>query len=63
MTPEVAIISLILRIAGMWYCSKKANKLNRDYVRWGLFGFVSPLLATIWIQFMKPIIKWEDQSK
>jgi hypothetical protein len=53
------IISLAFRIFGAWYCSNKAEKLNRSAGGWGFFGFVLPLLAIIWIQFMKPVMLWD----
>jgi hypothetical protein len=53
------IISLIFRIFGAWYCSGKAEKLNRSTGGWGFFGFLLPLLAIIWIQFMKPVMEWD----
>jgi hypothetical protein len=56
------IIQLVLRTVGVVVCVNKAKALNRSEGGWGIFGFVSPILAIIWIQFMKPIIKWEDQS-
>lgn len=61
MSPEVAIIGLILRIGGAWYCSNKAGKLNRNQLGWGFFGFISSILAIIWIQFMKPNVEWESK--
>lgn len=62
MSPAVAFIVLALRIGGAWYCSGKAGKLNRSKGGWGCFGFISPILAIIWIQFMKPITDWSDES-
>lgn len=56
----IVIIQLILRVVGTIVCVNKANSLNRSPGGWGFFGFVSPILAMIWIQFMKPIIKWEE---
>ena len=58
-----AIITLVLRIVGVVVCVNKATKLNRGTGRWGLFGFFSPILAMIWIQFMKPITDWSDESE
>lgn len=55
-----AVITLVLRIIGAVVCVNKATKLNRGTGRWGFFGFFSPILAMIWIQFMKPIIKWDE---
>ena len=53
------ILGLVLRIVGAIVCSNKAKTLNRDPRGWGIFGFFSPILAIIWIQFMKPIMIWE----
>jgi len=55
-----AIITLVLRIVGAVICVKKAKSLNRGAGRWGLFGFCLPIPAIIWIQFMKPIMKWDE---
>lgn len=61
MEPEVVlIIQLVLRIVGVIVCSNKAKELNRNTGGWGFFGFMSPILAMIWIQFMKPIMVWNS---
>lgn len=60
MNPVAALIVIALRIFGAWYCSDKAGKLNRNQGGWGFFGFISPILALIWIQFMKPKVDWES---
>jgi len=60
MEPGVIIFQLALRIVGVIVCVNKAKKLNRSEGGWGFFGFVSPILAMIWIQFMKPIMIWDD---
>ena len=52
----VLIIQMVLRIVGSIVCSNKAKELNRSTGGWGLFGFLIPILAMIWIQFMKPVI-------
>ena len=56
----VVIIQLVLRIVGLFVCVNKAGELNRSTGGWGFFAFVSPILAMIWIHFMKPIIKWDE---
>lgn len=56
------IIGLIVRILITIYCVNKAANLNRSQLGWGLFGFFIPIVAVIWIQFMKPVIKWEDHN-
>ena len=53
------LTGLILRIVGAVVCSNKARELNRNTSGWGFFGFISPILAMIWIQFMKPVMVWE----
>ena len=55
----VLIVQLILRIVGVVVCSNKAKELNRSTGGWGFFGFVSPIIAMIWIQFMKPVMVWD----
>ena len=55
----VVILILGLRIVGAFYCSNKAGELNRSKGGWGFFGFIMPILAMIWIQFMKPVTTWE----
>jgi len=57
----IFILSFFLRIVGLIVCTQKAEELNRSKTGWGIFGFISPLLAMIWIQFMKPIIKWHKE--
>jgi hypothetical protein len=53
---------LILRIVGLFYCKDKAKELNRSTGGWATFGFLSPILAMIWISCLKPIIKWEEKN-
>jgi len=55
----IIIIQLVLRIVGAVVCVNKAKSLNRSTGGWGFFGFVSPILAMIWIQFMKPVTTWD----
>lgn len=59
----VVIIQLVLRIVGTVVCVNKAKSLNRSTGGWGFFGFVSPILAMIWIHFMKPNMVWENDNK
>ena len=56
------IIGIGLRIFGLFYCKDKAKELNRSEGGWGFFGFFSPILAMIWISFMKPHITWEENK-
>lgn len=53
------VISSVVRILITVYCVNKAKKLNRSGIGWGFFGFSLPILAIIWIQFMKPVMVWE----
>jgi len=55
------ILSFVLRIIGAFVCSSKAKELNRSTGGWGFFGFISPIIAMIWIQFMKPIMVWDSK--
>jgi hypothetical protein len=57
------ILGLVLRIIGAFVCSSKAKELNRSSGGWGFFGFISPIIAMIWIQFMKPIMVWDSNSE
>lgn len=54
------ILGLVLRIVGAVVCSNKAKELNRSTGGWGFFGFISPIIAMIWIQFMKPVMVWDS---
>jgi hypothetical protein len=56
------LIFIVLRIMITIYCVNKAGRLNRSEGGWGLFGFFLPIVAIIWIQFMKPIIDWEEHG-
>lgn len=60
---ELTIFLMLLRIGITIYCVNKAGQLNRSQAGWGIFGFFLPLIAVIWIQFMKPKMLWEDRSK
>ncbi|MFT7157189.1 MAG: hypothetical protein ACI8Q1_002206 [Parvicella sp.] len=57
----VNLIAIVIRIMITVYCINKAEKLNRRKFGWGVFGFFLPIIAIIWIQFMKPNIDWEKQ--
>ena len=54
------IFGFILRIIGAVVCSSKATELNRSSGGWGTFGFFMPIVAMIWIQFMKPVMVWDS---
>jgi hypothetical protein len=57
----LVIFSLLLKIVGAIVCSSKAKELNRSTGGWGFFGFISPILAMIWIHCMKPNIEWDKK--
>ena len=64
MEPGVfVIIQLVLRIIGIFVCSSKAKELNRSSGGWGFFGFISPIIAMIWINCLKPIMIWDENSE
>ncbi len=58
----ILIIQLVLRIVGVVVCSNKAKELNRSSGGWGFFGFVSPIIAMIWINCLKPITIWDTNT-
>lgn len=62
MEGALPIILIILRIIGVLVCSNKAGELNRSKGGQGFFGFVSPIIAMIWIHCMKPVMKWEENT-
>jgi hypothetical protein len=57
----LVIFSLLLKIVGAVVCSNKAKELNRSTGGWGFFGFISPIIAMIWIHCMKPNIEWDKK--
>lgn len=57
-SPAILFVQLGLRILGAIVCSNKASSLNRNAGSWGVWGFIFPIIAMIWIQFMKPIVDW-----
>jgi hypothetical protein len=60
MEGAVVIIQLGLRVVGIIVCANKAKELNRSTGGWGFFGFVSPIIAMIWIHCMKPVTDWNQ---
>lgn len=54
------LLGFILRIVGVIVCTSKAEKLNRSQGGWGIFGFFMPIVAMIVIQFMKPVMVWDE---
>ena len=63
MFEAILIIQFFLRVIGAIVCINKANQLNRSTGGWGFFGFVLPITAMIWIQFMKPVIRASERTK
>jgi hypothetical protein len=61
-SPGILFVQLGLRIVGAIVCSSKASSLNRNAGSWGVFGFIAPIIAMIWIQFMKPHVDWNHGS-
>jgi len=57
----IQVIILIIRIVITVYCVNKAKELNRSQLGWGVFAFIIPILAIIWIQFMKPRMDWKHE--
>ena len=57
----IPILAIVLRIVGSSVCSSKAGELNRSKGGWGIFGFAFPVIAMIWIQFVKPINIWNEK--
>jgi hypothetical protein len=51
LTASLFIIRIIITV----YCANKAENLNRNMFLWGLFGFIFPIIALIWIQFKKEL--------
>lgn len=51
---EIGVIFLlIIRVLAANYCTSRARLLNRNVLGWGIFGFVSPLLACLWIKGLR----------
>ena len=61
-SPAILIVQIGLRILGAVVCSNKATSLNRNAAGWGVFGFIMPIVAMIWVQFMKPHVDWERSN-
>jgi hypothetical protein len=59
----IPFLLLGVKIIGIFVCSARARALNRSANGWGAFGFVSPIIAMIWIYCLKPITKWEENEK
>lgn len=55
------LIGFILRVIGVYVCKNKAEELNRSTLGWGIFGFLLPVIAMIWIHCMKPNMVWKEE--
>jgi hypothetical protein len=62
MEAGVFLMLFILRIVGAFVCSAKAKELNRSSGTWGFWGFISPIIAMIWIHCLKPITIWDKNE-
>ena len=51
------LLVLVFRIYAANYCVKKATILGRNMAGWGIFGFISPLIALIVINNMSTKIQ------
>ncbi len=58
----VPLLLLAIRIIGIFVCSARARDLNRSTGGWGFFGFISPIVAMIWIYCLKPVTNWEENK-
>jgi hypothetical protein len=57
----LAIIWLLLRLAGPIYCAIKADSLNRKTGIWALLGFLFPIIAMIWISTLTKRTVWTKE--
>ena len=55
MEPGIYLVLFVLRIVGVYVCVATAKELNRCSRGWGIFGFLSPIIAMIWINCLKPV--------
>lgn len=54
------LFRIIIRIIAIIICVHRAGKLNRNKFGWGIFGFIFPLPAVIWIYCLKIHKNWVD---
>ena len=52
---NLIIIPLLLKIVGVIVCVRKAKSLYRNQFGWGFFGFISPIIAMIWVYNIKSL--------
>ena len=56
------LILLILRIIICIIVIQQAKKKNRSSVGWGIFAFILPLVAWIWISSLKVNMEWTESE-
>ena len=56
MDDSMFIVTLILCFAGMCRCIWGAQQKGRSALRWGLFGFISPVIAMILISAVRSLV-------
>jgi hypothetical protein len=56
----ILLIIIIPSVIGFIYCGKKIKELNRDVSIWKFLGVFSPILSIIIIQFLKPVVKFDE---
>jgi hypothetical protein len=55
-------IFIALRGIGPLVCATQAEKKNRSAARWGVFGFLFPIIAMICVYSVSPITKWKKEN-
>jgi len=61
--PGILVGMMVLRLVGIIVCVNKAKELNRSQEGWGIFGFLMPIVAIIWVSCLKPKVVWNDETK
>jgi hypothetical protein len=61
---EIILLIFIFgsRIFGAIYCSKQAEKFNRNITVWSIFGILSPIVAMIWLNIIGKNTNWHKGS-
>lgn len=52
---SITLLQITLRIVGIIVCVNRAQKLKRNTLGWGAFGFFLPIVAMICVYCMKPL--------
>lgn len=60
-SPALAMLSVLLRLVGIIVCVNKAGELNRNKTGWGIFGFLIPIVAMIWVYNIKKKVEWKSE--